>query len=414
MLLGSTIIIIVINCKFHGDDLTKVPGAKFVYRSPVTMMTRVYALWHQDIWILVFSLLGFSLNIGCYVLLSSYSMAKGSTSPNIPPFTGCTTFPGYNRTWSIFITCLSFETMIVCLTVYKSWSVAVQRGIRTPLYNLVLGDGIVYYIIIMLSQILTIAALYIPSSMTGPIAGSSPTIAVCGIACNRLFTRLQRLLLSKGVIQSSFPTEDFATSSSPQISYGGGIISEKRTSSPRLKRQSQEVPQPRRSSQGTRLSKHLRRSGSFGSGEIGMGRVSGTSIKSQDSGIHRRLERGPWRGHAQRHDDRQMSGSLDKEIDLSGHYKAFEAVQKSHDIPDHHKPPREGEVEITQSVAVEPSGDPRVSELLSSHESDGPFTHGGGKSVLDPSPRFVGKLSSVPDDDVGRLSISRVGKYDRS
>jgi hypothetical protein len=377
------------------------------------MMTRVYALWNRDIWILVLSLFGFSLNIGCYVVISSYSYAKGVTFANTPPFTGCTTFPGYDKAWITFIMCIGFETMIICLTVYKSWSVAVQRGIKTPLYTLILEDGVTYYIVIILSQVLTIAAVYIPSSITGPITGSRPSITVCGIACNRLFTRLQRLLLEQSVVPSGFPTADFATSSSPRISYGGGITTKHRSPSPQSKRQSrEEKPQPRRSSQGTRLSKHVRNSGSGsgGSSDIGMGRVSGTSIKSHDSG---RLERGPWRGHPRRHGDRRMSGSLDKEIDLSGHYRAVEAIRKSNDIPDHHKPPREGEVEVMQSVAVEASGDRGIDdEILSSHENDGPFTHGSGKSVLDPSPRFTGELSNVPDDDVGRLTVSRVGRYD--
>jgi hypothetical protein len=378
------------------------------------MMTRVYALWDRDRRILVLSLLGFALNIGCFVILSSYSIAKGVTFANIPPFTGCTSFPGNGPTWIIFAMCLGFETMIVCLTVYKSWSVAVQRGIKTPLYTLILQDGVAYYIIIILSQVLTITALYVPSPITGPIAQSFPSIAVSGIACNRLFTRLQRLLLEKSAIQSGFPAEDFATSSSPQISYGGGITTKQRSPSPQLKRQSkEEISQRRRSSQGTRLSKHVRSSNSVGSGDIGMGRVSGTSRKSQESGIHGKLERSPWRGHTQRLDERRMSGSLDKEIDLSGHYRAVEAVHKSHDILDHHKPPREGEVEVMQSVVVEASGDQNIDdEVLSSHENDGPFTYGNGKSVLDPSPRFTGELSNVPDDDAGRLTISRVGRYD--
>ncbi|KIM31962.1 hypothetical protein M408DRAFT_241477 [Serendipita vermifera MAFF 305830] len=183
------------------------------------MITRVYALWNRDRRVLVVTLLGFFIHITVYIVIACTAYATGSILPVNPPFTGCFIIPGNDTLWVIFIPNIAFETMIVVLTVYKSWSIAVQSGIRTPVFTMLMSDGLIYYWIIMAAHILSFVCMKVPSSMTLPIIGSYPSITVTVVACGRLFARLQRLLLSKSKGQSGFTTYGFGTSIVPEFLY---------------------------------------------------------------------------------------------------------------------------------------------------------------------------------------------------
>src|SRR4051812_35561454 len=105
----------------------------------VAMITRVYALWNRDKRILIGTLSLFAVHVVSYTTLLCYGYVKGISMVQFPPFTGCMTLPGYDKVWLSFIASLGFETMIIFLTVYQSWSVASQKGIRTPIYTMLLG-----------------------------------------------------------------------------------------------------------------------------------------------------------------------------------------------------------------------------------------------------------------------------------
>lgn len=149
------------------------------------------------VWVRVISLVGLIGNIATYFTLVPYTFLKGQIIPSSPPFIGCILMPGYDKTWIIITTGISYETIIIGLTIYQSWSVARQSGVRTPLYTLILGDGIIYYMFIMASQILTLITSSTHTPISLALAAASPSVPVTGIACSRLFTRLQCHLIQK-------------------------------------------------------------------------------------------------------------------------------------------------------------------------------------------------------------------------
>lgn len=186
------------------------------------MVTRVCALWNRNKWIVTSVFTVFAINIISYLVMVSYAYAKGIIVPLEPPFTGCLLIPGWDRLWIIFPISLAFETLIVLLTVYKSWSVAIQHGIRTPLYTMLFEDGVSYYSVIMAAQILSFASVMVLSSTTIPVVTSYPLLPVAGIACSRLLIRLQRILLNKNNGQSIFSSLDIWSANSPEFTFGGG------------------------------------------------------------------------------------------------------------------------------------------------------------------------------------------------
>ena len=140
-----------------------------------------------------------------------------------------------------------------------------------------------------------------------------------------------------------------------------------------------------------------------------MEKLSRLSLQNHNAGARGRAERREWRGHGHMgHEESsgsRISGSLDKEIDLSGHYNdiaaAAEAVRKGREVRD-----QQGQRTRGGAKEVEGGG-------YSDEEVPGPFTYASGKSVLDPSPRFPGDLSNNShNDDIGGLIVSRVGRYD--
>ncbi|KIM31963.1 hypothetical protein M408DRAFT_21145 [Serendipita vermifera MAFF 305830] len=185
----------------------------------LAMITRVYALWNRDRRVLVATLLGFFMQITVYIVMTSTAYATGSIFPVDPPFTGCFILLGNHLLWIMFIPNIAFETLIVGLTVYKSWSIAVQSGIRAPVFTMLLSDALLYYWVIIGAQILSFVCMMVPSPMTLPIIGSYPTITVTVVACSRLLIRLQRLLLSESKGQSGFTTEGFGRSMVPEVLY---------------------------------------------------------------------------------------------------------------------------------------------------------------------------------------------------
>lgn len=364
----------------------------------LVMVTRVYALWNRDKRVLIVALMGFCGNIGSYLILVSYSYAKGAFFVTYPPFTGCVVFPGYDKGWLIFVTSIGFETVIIVLTIYKSWSVAIQRGIRTPLYTLLLEDGAIYYFFILLSQMLSIITVWVPSALSAPVGGAYPSIAVSGIACNRLFTRLQRLLVSRGKGQTDFLTADLISTSAPSTSYGGTPTKYGgHTAPPTRATLDNEISHSRISP--NRSGNPRRGSDDSNDNEFGMETISKKPTQS------RRLERDASHIHTEHHDvsaASQHGGNLEKKIEPSKDISTATGNTRSRQEPTDQTRQYQRMRRQVKDVEVTVQVDGEVPGSLTYR-----------RNVLDPSPRNVGELSNIsPNDDIGRLIVSRVGRYD--
>jgi hypothetical protein len=164
----------------------------------VIFTIRVYALWNRSRMIFFLCLGVSTLNLGCYIVIIAYSTATGSITPASAPFTGCKLFSGYTKGYIMFVTSITFETMMITLTAVKSFPLARQRDAHTPLFTMVLGDGLTYYFFILALHVLNLIILFTPSLAAASFVASYPSVAVMAVACNRLLIRQQRLLLPRG------------------------------------------------------------------------------------------------------------------------------------------------------------------------------------------------------------------------
>jgi len=321
-------------------------------------MLRVYALWNRSLRILLFSLAAFFLNIGTFIILVAYNDSKAFILPAFAPFTGCAIFPGFAQTYIIFVTAIIFETIMVVLTVMKSYPLVRQRGLHTPLFTLLLEDGLLYYIFIIGSQIINLVAIFTHSWIGAAMFMSYPSVAVITVACNRLLLRPQRALLGTGLqMTSAFRSYDLRTASITlrDIPHRRGS---RNTNHSFLSR---DLP-------GERL--EIRDKSSAGWPSVPRLSKKRASILFVDG-----------YGSSQSHNPVHEAGSnLDTETGPSNQYLRGITVQR----------------EDVQQV----DGDAEHTEVLVS--SEGGFSYGSRSNVLD----------SGGIQDSGALRISRIGRYD--
>ncbi|PVG00130.1 hypothetical protein CPB86DRAFT_755591 [Serendipita vermifera] len=159
----------------------------------LALLLRVNALWSHSRLVKRMAMVLSLINFLTYAISGTYLWAISSMAPQISPFTGCSAIPRSRLPLSIlFIPSVVFETCVIILILIKTRPILGQTKGRLPLLTLLLKDGIAYYVIIILTQVL-----------------ASPPVVVGPIACNRLFIRLQEALVGKQAI-----TFEAATSTS--------------------------------------------------------------------------------------------------------------------------------------------------------------------------------------------------------
>jgi hypothetical protein len=162
----------------------------------VALMIRVRALWFSSRLVMGASMVLFILHILTYLIILIYAYSTSIIQSNIFPFTGCLVLPTFPKLHVIFITSIVFETCIVILTLIKSYPLLRQREAKLRLSSILFTDGLLYYFAIIISQVLTLIIFLAGNpSLSIPVATSYPSIAIVIVACNRLFIRLQRVLL---------------------------------------------------------------------------------------------------------------------------------------------------------------------------------------------------------------------------
>lgn len=329
------------------------------------MITRVYALWNRNKWILTSVCSLCFLHISYYTTTVTYAFSKGILMPANLPFTGCFITLGFDKLWTMLVPTLVFETVIVSLIVYKTWSLASQRSIKAPLFTMLFNDGLIYYLAIIAIQILSLVSLLVPSNLTIPIVRAYPTFAVTGIASNRLFTRLHLLLLGKSTEQSGLSTIDAWSVAIPDSTYGGG-----RTDS--------EAPYVR--PRVTRKKGYQRHHSITNfDGEVGMEPMGKVTLP---------------------HREEALTGELGPKIGSNGYLEDIAAQPGGKwDYP-------------VQDVRVLHGPVPRVEVMVNvDGNGPGPFAYGKRESILDPSP-WRGHSSKQGNEDVGSIIVSRMGRYD--
>lgn len=161
-----------------------------------SLLMRVNALWSFSRPVVCFATLLFALNTLCQIIVLAYCWYVAILMPNVLPFTGCIVIVTFPKTYLIFIAGIAYETCMVALTIIRSWPVARGRDIKLPLWSLLLQDGLIYYLFIIAAQIFVTIVMRVPVdiSISVLIMLSYSPIFVVGIACNRLFIRLEMLL----------------------------------------------------------------------------------------------------------------------------------------------------------------------------------------------------------------------------
>jgi len=167
------------------------------------LLSRVYAVWNRSRHIFLICLCGYILNVGLYIGSSAYLVTTSRAITAPLPFTGCQLSPSFRYEYASIIVSIIFETMVILLIIIKSYPIVRLRGVKAPLYSLLFEDGVAFYCAILVAQVLILFCILSPSLVTFPILGSSLSIFIIGVACNRLLLRSQRLLQNRG---SGLPT----------------------------------------------------------------------------------------------------------------------------------------------------------------------------------------------------------------
>ncbi|KAG8791598.1 hypothetical protein FRC17_008734, partial [Serendipita sp. 399] len=181
------------------------------------MLLRVVALWNRSLPIKVIMTFLCVFNTLFYVVSGLTVFIKGDSGvPQDAPFTGCQSRLRNPQPplYAVIIPGLVFETFVVFFTIIRSYPLVALRY-RSPnstdhmrsngtlarpvdasvfrLWSLLFNDGILYYLVVMLAQVINIYAavtIETTTSVSLPILLSQPVIMVQTIACNRLFLRL--------------------------------------------------------------------------------------------------------------------------------------------------------------------------------------------------------------------------------
>jgi hypothetical protein len=112
--------------------------------------------------------------------------------------------------------------MVIILIVIKSYPLVRVPGFKAPLSSLLFEDGLAFYCIILISQIITLISWIRPSLVTYPVIESFPSFFVIIIACNRLLLRSQRLLQHGSDLSTSFTSRGLAIAAGITLEFRHG------------------------------------------------------------------------------------------------------------------------------------------------------------------------------------------------
>jgi hypothetical protein len=175
------------------------------------LSTRVWALWKGSYIILAIYILVLSGNAGNFLFTYGLALLNGTVLLQQSPFTGCGVIPNTNVIWIPFTNTLSFELLSIVLIVYKTWPMARLRGIKTPLFSLLLEDGVAHYLCFLASKLFVVGCIFVPTVLSSIVLPASLPIPVAALTINRLFLRLQRTMLNERPGLTEYTTTGVST-----------------------------------------------------------------------------------------------------------------------------------------------------------------------------------------------------------
>jgi hypothetical protein len=165
------------------------------------MALRVQALWNHSRPIKIMVVLLFLVNLIAPIVVVCHIYTTAILVPAKPPFTGCAIIASTNLAYIVFVPAFFYETLIIVLTVIKSYPLLRQGSITLPLSNLLFKDGLVFYCAILATQLITLICSYSGNmSLLMSVTLSGPALPVSTVACNRLLMRLQTALVNQDVL----------------------------------------------------------------------------------------------------------------------------------------------------------------------------------------------------------------------
>jgi len=209
-------------------------GAQFFFSyEPTTtetymLATRVWALWRGSYIILTIFFFIVFANFCNYLFTYGIALFQGTVILQTLPYTGCFVLPSYNVEWIGTPNCIAFETLSVGLIFYKTWAIRRLTGIKTPLFSLLLQDGLAHFLLFVAAHVILLGGMIVPTVVSDVVMPGDLPMAVVAVTVNRLFLRLRRTMLhqapgSTGYITVAFSAIKHSTSGGGNgITIGGG------------------------------------------------------------------------------------------------------------------------------------------------------------------------------------------------
>ncbi|CCA73243.1 hypothetical protein PIIN_07198 [Serendipita indica DSM 11827] len=165
---------------------------------------------------------GLIFQLSWFTAIVIYTNSLATLAHSSPPFTGCLSVPSTSLGWTVLVPPICNEAILILLTVIKTYPIVVQHGFHAPLYNLLLRDGFLYFLLIIIIQVTSLISVFRPSPLTMILVISFPALSVMGISCTRLLLRLQRALVSgdHDDSQTEFDRSE-VTRNWPIVTFGG-------------------------------------------------------------------------------------------------------------------------------------------------------------------------------------------------
>lgn len=153
---------------YHFDFFEPEASAVIVLFAQLILLTRTYALWGKSKIVLWGLLILLALEAGVIFSAGSFVTPQQTT----PSFTGCVAAQTSRYYSAFYIGPLVFDFIIFCLTLYRT--IQVSRVGENSLIKLLQRDGIVYYLVVFLVNLLNMAFDLQPdvpiSAMNAPAA----------------------------------------------------------------------------------------------------------------------------------------------------------------------------------------------------------------------------------------------------